>query len=204
MVEARQEILNKLKNSVHPEQEKPNFNAPVYHSISKPLDKAFKESLENVNGNVYLCDSQAELVKKLKIFLSGFHAENICCNEKQLQKLLSNQNIPFSACKKLPANIEVGITSCEFLVAHTGSVMLSSALSGGRQLFAYTPNHVVIATKNKLVDYLEAAYLNVQNKYKNKLPSQISLVTGPSRTADIEKTLVMGAHGPRSLHVFIY
>ncbi len=204
MDEARQEILNKIRNSVHNEPEKPNFNAPVYHPISKPLDETFKESLGLVNGNVYLCNSKQELGKKLKSFLSAFNKNNIYCAEKELQNFFSKENISFSDVKELPKSIEVGITSCEFLIAHTGSVMVSSALEGGRQLFVYPPIHVVLAKKSQLVDYLETAYLNIQNKYGKQLPSQITLITGPSRTADIEKTLVMGAHGPRELHVFIY
>lgn len=203
MGEARQEILNKLRNYVHPEPEKPNFNAPVYHSISKPLEEAFKENLETVNGNVYLCNSKKELAKKLKSFLLPFNQNDICCAEKELQNFLSEENISFSG-KDLAKSIEIGITSCEFLIAHTGSVMVSSALEGGRQMFVYPPIHVVLAKKSQLVDYLGAAYSNIQNKYGKNLPSQITLITGPSRTADIEKTLVMGAHGPRELHVFIY
>jgi L-lactate dehydrogenase complex protein LldG len=97
----------------------------------------------------------------------------------------------------------VGITSCEFLVAHTGSVMVSSALEGGRQSFVFPPVHVVIARKDQLVAYLADAYSGIQTKYQKALPSQITLITGPSRTADIEKTLVMGAHGPKSLNVFL-
>lgn len=204
MGEARQEILNKLRNAVHSEPEKPNFNAPVYHSISKPLEEAFKENLETVNGSVYLCESKKVLGQKLKSFLSAFQSDDICCKEKELQNFLSKENIIFSECENLPKTIEVGLTSCELLIAHTGSVMVSSVIEGGRQMFVYPPVHVVIAKKNQLVDYLEAAYLNMQEKYGQKLPSQITLITGPSRTADIEKTLVMGAHGPRELHVFIY
>jgi L-lactate dehydrogenase complex protein LldG len=43
----------------------------------------------------------------------------------------------------------------------------------------------------------------LKNKYGNRLPSMITNVTGPSRTADIEKTLVLGAHGPKELFVFL-
>ncbi|NCB08470.1 MAG: hypothetical protein EOM73_09935, partial [Bacteroidia bacterium] len=97
-----------------------------------------------------------------------------------------------------------GITGCEFLIAHTGSVMVSSAQKGGRQMSVYPPIHVVIAQKSQLVGYLDEAYSGIQKKYGRNLPSQLTLITGPSRTADIEKTLVMGAHGPRELHVFLW
>ena len=70
-------------------------------------------------------------------------------------------------------------------------------------MFVYPPVHIVIARKNQLVGYLEEAYSGIHEKYNDNFPSQIALITGPSRTADIEKTLVLGAHGPRELRVFI-
>jgi L-lactate dehydrogenase complex protein LldG len=201
---ARQEILNKLKKAVHPEPEKPDFDTPVYLPIDLPLEQAFKENLEKVNGSVYIYETEQELSKNLSLFLSSFSNEVICCKEEALQNILSKGNITFSESDDIPKSIEVGITSCEFLIAHTGSIMVSSALTGGRQLFVYPPVHLVIAKKSQLVDYLGAAYINIQHKYGKNLPSQITLITGPSRTADIEKTLVLGAHGPRELHVFFY
>lgn len=204
MITARQEILERLKKAVHPEPETPDFNAPVYFPITKPLEQAFKENMETINGSVYVCQSEEELIEKLKNNLSEFHPNNICCCETALQEVLSKHDIHFLKSKKLPKSIEVGITSCEYLIAHTGSVMVSSAIEGGRQAFVYPPVHIIIARKDQLLDYMETAYTKIQKKYEKKLPSQITLITGPSRTADIEKTLVLGAHGPRELHVYIY
>ncbi len=204
MSSARDEILEKLKKATYPEPEKPDFDAHVYHPIDSPLEEAFKKNLEAVNGCVYLCSSENETFEKLRDFVAKYPSQQIYCAEKKLQKLLNENQILFSEYPKEAEQMEVGITSCEFLIAHTGSIMVSSALEGGRQMSIYPPVHVVIAQKKQLVDYLDAAYANIQKKYKNELPSQITLITGPSRTADIEKTLVMGAHGPRELHLFMY
>jgi len=100
--------------------------------------------------------------------------------------------------------VEAGITGCEYLVAETGSILVSSAQQGGRRLFIYPPAHIVIASKKQVVLSLEDGYAALSEKYQNNLPSQILLITGPSRTADIEKTLILGAHGPKELHVFLY
>ncbi len=203
MKTARQEILDKLKNSVHPVPEKPDFDAPVYHSINKPSDLAFKENLEKVNGSVHLFISEKELFENLKDFLSEFDKNTVVCFEKEITDPLKKTGYPLAEFFNIPENIEVGITGCEFLVTHTGSVMVSSAQNGGRRMFVYPPIHIVVARRNQLVDYLENAYKNLTRKYGTKLPSYVALITGPSRTADIEKTLVMGAHGPRELHVFL-
>ncbi len=203
MKTAREEILDKLKNAVHDVPEEPDFDAPVYHSIEMPLELAFKENLEMVNGSVHLFSSEKELFQQLKTFLSDYKKDTIFCNEDEISTELNRFEIPFSSSQNLPENIEIGITSCEFLIAHTGSVMVSSAQKGGRQMFVYPPVHVVIAKKEQLVDYLEKAYSAIQKKYNKNLPSQVTIITGPSRTADIEKTLILGAHGPKELHVFI-
>ncbi len=203
MKTARQEILDKLMNSVHSVSEKPDFDSPVNHSINKPLDLAFKENLEKVNGSVYLFSSKKALFEKLNEFLSEFNKNTVVCFEEEITNPLKKSGFQIAKLSEIPENIEVGITGCEFLIAHTGSVMVSSAQKGGRQMFVYPPIHIVIAERNQLAEYLENAYSNLIHKYGNNLPSHVALITGPSRTADIEKTLVMGAHGPRELHVFL-
>jgi L-lactate dehydrogenase complex protein LldG len=200
---AREEILNKLRTAVHPAPEKPDFEEPIYHSINLPLDQAFKENLEKVNGFVHLFSSEKELFSELKKFLSSYKKEVVFCNEEEISRHLNTFGIQFQQSSVLSDEIEVGITGCEFLIAHTGSVMVSSAQKGGRQMFVYPPLHIVIAKKNQLVDYLEKAYSGISERYADNFPSQIAIITGPSRTADIEKTLVLGAHGPRELRVFV-
>lgn len=200
---AREEILSKLRSAVHTVPEKPDFQQPIYHSIHLPLELAFKENLEKVNGFVHLFASEEELFSGLKEFLSSYKKEVVFCKEDEISSQLNSFGIQFQQSSELTKDIEVGITGCEFLIAHSGSVMVSSAQKGGRQMFVYPPLHVIIAHKNQLVDYLEKAYSGIRVKYKNDFPSQITLITGPSRTADIEKTLVLGAHGPRELRVFI-
>lgn len=67
----------------------------------------------------------------------------------------------------------------------------------------FPASHIVFAHTNQIVLDIKDAMRGLKEKYPNGLPSMISLITGPSRTADIEKTLVMGAHGPEELYVFL-
>ncbi len=95
----------------------------------------------------------------------------------------------------------VGITNCECLVAQTGSVLISSTKSGGRALSVLPPHHVVIAHKSQLVPDLPAAFDFLHARYGENLPPYLSFITGPSRTGDIERILVLGAHGPKRLSI---
>ena len=70
-------------------------------------------------------------------------------------------------------------------------------------LSIFPHHHIVIARTRQLVLDLKDGFQLLKNKYGNQIPSMISTITGPSRTADIEKTLVLGAHGPKELFVFL-
>ncbi len=96
---------------------------------------------------------------------------------------------------------DVGITECDALIAQTGTVMLSSRRAGGRALSVLPPHHVVLARRDQLVPDLPTAFDLLKTEYGENLPSMISFITGPSRTGDIERILVLGAHGPKKLTV---
>jgi L-lactate dehydrogenase complex protein LldG len=98
---------------------------------------------------------------------------------------------------------DAGITECELLVAQTGSVCVTSDHSGGRVLSVLPPHHVVIARQSQLVTDLTEAYESLATKYRANFPSMISFITGPSRTGDIERILVLGAHGPKRLTILL-
>jgi len=99
------------------------------------------------------------------------------------------------------ARCDVGVTECDALVAQTGTVIVTSRSAGGRALSVLPPHHVVLARRSQLVADLPAAMERLQKKYADNMPSMISLITGPSRTGDIERILVLGAHGPKQLTI---
>ena len=100
-------------------------------------------------------------------------------------------------------NCDAGLTECEALIAQTGTVMISARRSGGRALSVLPPHHIVLARRNQMMPDLPAALKKVQEKFSNNYPGIISLITGPSRTGDIERILVLGAHGPKKLTILL-
>ena len=99
---------------------------------------------------------------------------------------------------------DVGISGCDALVAQTGTVVVTNRSAGGRALSVLPPHHVVVATRDQLVRDLTAALALVQERYGAAYPSMVSFITGPSRTGDIERILVLGAHGPKKLTVLCW
>ena len=99
---------------------------------------------------------------------------------------------------------DAGITECDALVAQTGSVVVNSRNAGGRALSVLPPHHVVLARREQMVGDLTAAFALIKQRYGADYPSMISFITGPSRTGDIERILVLGAHGPKQLTVICH
>lgn len=98
---------------------------------------------------------------------------------------------------------DAGITACECLVAQTGSILVASDSCGGRSLSILPHCHVVIATVDQVVPVLADALALIRDRHTANLPSMFSFITGPSRTGDIERILVLGAHGPKELIVIL-
>ncbi len=96
-----------------------------------------------------------------------------------------------------------GLTRCEALIAQTGSVLVTGPGCGGRALSVLPPHHVVVATLDQLLPDMLAGYDLLRENYGGHPPAYISFITGASRTGDIERILVLGAHGPRRLTVLI-
>ena len=97
---------------------------------------------------------------------------------------------------------DVGITNCEALIAQTGSVLVTNN-NGGRALSVLPPHHVVIATRDQMLPDLTAAFQLLESRYGAAYPSMMGFITGPSRTGDIERILVLGAHGPKKLTILL-
>lgn len=99
------------------------------------------------------------------------------------------------------ATYGAGISEATCLVARTGSVILTAAAAGGRRLSVLPPVHLVVATVRDLVPSLEQGIERVSQLGGEW--SYATVISGPSRTADIEKILVLGAHGPKRLVVVL-
>lgn len=99
--------------------------------------------------------------------------------------------------------VDVSFTGCDALIAQTGSVLLTTRSAGGRALSILPPHHVVVAGADQLIADLPSAMRLLKDRYGDDLPSMICFETGPSRTGDIERILVLGAHGPKKLTVIL-
>ncbi|MBV8509502.1 MAG: LUD domain-containing protein [Xanthobacteraceae bacterium] len=89
-------------------------------------------------------------------------------------------------------------------VAETGTLVLTSGTDNPTTLNFLPDNHIVVVDVNDVVGDFETIVAQLRRHFgERQLPRLVNLITGPSRSADIEQTLILGAHGPRRLHVIL-
>ncbi|MBD2770123.1 LUD domain-containing protein [Hymenobacter sp. BT664] len=205
---SRDAILARIRRGLAqpaPQPPRPDFELAVHPPLSSSdLVVAFAESFQRIGGEFYYCESLPQLAEQIAGFQQRQQVGAPYVWEPALQQLLRSAGVAFQANETdFIEQAAVSLTSCEALVARTGSVLVTAASASGRRLSIYPDQHLVLARPSQVVAEIGDALRVVQQKYGAHLPSMLSLTTGPSRTADIEKTLVLGAHGPRRLALFL-
>lgn len=182
----------------------PNTEDVYHYAESDELPEVlFAEQFTAVAGRFVFCESEVTFIENLLELAEDRKWRKIYCWEPQLQDILKRYGYPYFETDKDFDQADVGFTLCEALIARNGSILLSNGNMAGRRLSIYPPVHIVLAYTSQMVMDLKDGFKLLKAKYPESLPSMISNVTGPSRTADIEKTLVLGAHGPKELFVFL-
>jgi L-lactate dehydrogenase complex protein LldG len=204
--QAKENILKRIRQALvnptpvpFPQSE---GNSSVYAPPKQENEIEFAENFGKIQGRFLYCSNTEEMVVLLKQLISQQEWAQVFCREKGLLPILEEPLKGLLISDDLP-EADVSITGCEALIARTGSIMMSSAQESGRTVSVYAPVHICIAYYSQLVYDIRDGIELLTGKYKNKIPSFITLATGPSRTADIEKTLVVGVHGPKDVYVFL-
>jgi L-lactate dehydrogenase complex protein LldG len=204
---SKEKVLKKVRNALISKLDNPfaniDFNSPVFPPQIEEPEVEFAQNFIENSGTFIYCENEKDVIDQLTELIKKENWKNIFCYDKGIASLLNTANIEYSDDDEKFNELEVGITPCDFLISRFGSVMVSSGMGSGRKLPFYSENHVVIARASQVVKELKDALIGMKKKYSDNFPSQITNIMGPSRTADIEKTLVMGAHGPRNMILFM-
>jgi L-lactate dehydrogenase complex protein LldG len=207
IITTKEQILTSIRNALISKRENPfdriNFNDPVYYDLEDEKEVVFASKLLDNNGKFVYCENEQQAISILQTLMNEKGWESVFAPDEKLVEMLQAGNINVDFDEEQFSTIKGGITRCDFLIARFGSVMVSSALGSGRRMFVFPESHIVFAYASQVVVELKEALVGMKEKYARDFPSQVTVITGPSRTADIEKTLVMGAHGPKELYVFM-
>ncbi len=176
----------------------------IFDPVANPLERFQQECAANLM-ECLLSSDEASSAQHLATVLGSLPAGEIFVqDDSTLRRLLGSSALPIRwSSDSAPAeSAQATISLCEALIAQTGSILVTAA-RGGRGASIVAPVHIVYATASQLVPDLEAALTSATRKQTLGRGSFACVISGSSRTADIEKILVQGAHGPRRLVVIL-
>ena len=169
----------------------------VFTAAKEDTAIIFAQEFTNLQGKFAFCANESDLKKQLQELLAEKNWTKIYFKEDTVAALFNKKSFnDLASC-------EISVTGCECLVARTGTIVMSAAQQSGRTTSVYAPIHICIAYSNQMMYDLKDALLFLKEKYSGNMPSLITFASGPSRTADIEKTLVTGVHGPKEVYCFL-
>jgi L-lactate dehydrogenase complex protein LldG len=212
---SRDTILQGVRNAV---SKGPRLAAPPVPEVwprenpaPAQMAERFAKELADVHGETIRCATMEEAQRKLTELAAEAQWTSLGCMDRPLVRQLA-AGLPaglaaWSAADWQPrrmAELSVSVVEPELLLADTGSCLIACATPQDRLLCYLPPACVVIVRVDQLVEHLPAAWTTIAPRVADpELRGEFVIVTGPSRTADIEKILILGVHGPKRLVVLL-
>lgn len=171
-------------------------------NIGVDLLARFKEQAERMFDTVDQVTTSSEAPAAVARYLGGIDVPPAAIGWNDLAGLpWQEAGISFAARPPVNADL-VGITGCFCAVAETGTLMLLSGVGTFASAGLLPETHIAILDASRIVASMEDAFALARTE-RGELPRATNFISGPSRTADIEQTIVLGAHGPYRVHVII-
>jgi len=179
------------------------------------MARRFTDELSAISGEVVRCGSTEEARGKLRELIEEGGWAKVGAMDRPLCRELCRELAGESAAEKIAwaepgwtprdmAGLEAGLVEAEYLLADTGTALVACGRPEERLLCYLPPVCIVAATAKRLVEHMPAVWPEVARRAADpELRGEFLLITGPSRTADIEKILILGVHGPKQLVVLV-
>ncbi|MFM7766909.1 MAG: lactate utilization protein C [Bacteroidota bacterium] len=203
----REKVLKKLRASLISKTPEPtpgaDYHQSIFNSVSDVPEYSFAKAFREAGGFFQFCKDEIEFAEVLMEIAHKNQWRNLVCTEHAPLDFLRRCEFNVSAEHKNLHVCDVAISSCEYLIARTGSIVVSSASVSGRSLPFFANAHVVVAFTSQLVGDLKDVLDGLKSRKEEFNLSSLSFITGPWRTADIGNETVIGAQGPLELYLFL-
>lgn len=200
---AKEVILKKVRRALSHPSPLPFPNSEgvqnIFTANSEENVVLFAEEFTRLQGQFAYCTDNVDMINQLLALFQSRSWKKYYYTELFITELLSQKIQVYPDL----ASCDVAITGCKYLIARTGSIVISSAQNQGRTASVYAPIHICLAYVSQLKDDIRDALQYLKSNPSGEFPSLVTFASGPSRTADIEKTLVTGVHGPKEVYCFL-
>ena len=182
---SREAVLARIRQGLAagpaPLPPRPDFAAPVHPPLGNAdTVVAFAERFQQVGGEFHYCETLADFAAQLAAYRERQQVGAPYVWEPDLQAVLYAAGVAFRADETdFIAQADLSLTSCEALVARTGSVLVSAATGSGRRLSIYPDQHLVLARPSQVVAEIGDALLLMQERYGTAMPSMVQPPPAP-------------------------
>ncbi len=208
---ARDYILHKVRTALGRSAGQVPIETPAARIVIPEMDlesriRTFFSCIEELSGKTYRAASREDARAYIAQLVGGKTA--VASNAPLLAECgitgLPGVRAGFRTEPELReacSTAEFGITGADYALADTGSLVMLSSAEEARMVSLLPPVHIAVVDKSKLLTGLDELFTILPDPAERT--SSMVLITGPSRTADIEQILIRGVHGPGEVHVVL-
>ena len=213
MSTARDDILTNLRSRVRGKQDRP----PVWQSNRSFDDQVvqFTDELNAIKGEAFRANSLDEALDKLGELLYDLGAQQIAANDESpisdLDLAARWPNREWFITGKTEGDLrafcaaaDVGVTGADAALAETGSLVVTSGPGKSRMVSLLPPVHIALVPTSRLTNDIFTYIAAEGSMTPETMPSNRTIITGPSKSGDIEQVLALGMHGPKRCIVILY
>ncbi|SFU62484.1 Uncharacterised ACR, YkgG family COG1556 [Pustulibacterium marinum] len=188
--------LSKKENENEDSEERGKF-MPDEHT---PIDELFAINFKNNGGRFIYCDNMTEVFDSFQNILieNSWENENIYCFENKLKESFKNFKVTLS---KDNTDAPCFFTTCEYLVADTGALLISSEQIKEKKLNDFPDNFIVLATTSQLVKTISEGLRGIKTKHPNRIPSNITTIKNFEITT--EKNFMTYGSSSKNLYLLL-
>lgn len=209
----RETVLSRIREALADRPVEPLLSVPEVWPDTNPdtetMIRRFTEELEAVSGETWRCRSMDDARAKLGGLMRELGCSELGAVDSPAARELTAgfSSIAWVGDDWDPprvAQLPLGLVAADYLVADTGTCVVVNETSKERLMCYLPPACVVVATADRLREHLSAAWKEIGPRAADPAHrGEFVFITGPSRTADIEKMLILGVHGPKRLVVLL-
>ncbi|MBR3709379.1 MAG: LUD domain-containing protein [Bacteroidales bacterium] len=206
----KEQILAMVRNAIIEKPEAIFQDIDLRSDTWKPIKEedgnaiTFVQKFKDMGGIFIYLENEAEFGDCMKQLAPQNKWEPLWCSSPKMQPLLEKYGLSYSAEPVIDDKHKlVSITDCEYLIAQTGSIVLTDYNTGSRKAYTDSDVLLILSRTDQIVSSVKEALQRLKNRLSSQEASQAVIITGQTRTYDIEQELVQSVFGPRQIAVFL-
>ena len=206
----KEQILAMIRNEINEKPEAIFQDIDLQSDTWKPIKEedgnaiTFVQKFKDMGGIFIYLENEAEFGDCMKQLAPQNGWDPLWCSSPKMQPLLEKYGLNYSEEPVVEEKHKlVSINDCEYLIAQTGSIVISDYNTGSRKAYTDADVLLILARTDQIVSSVKEALQRLKSRLSSQEASQAVILTGQTWTYDIEQELVQNVFGPRQIAVFL-